>query len=149
MADIAALATLIDSDPTLDAAVRAGRNGELVALLNADVAGTKRWNDVRVDDFLDAIALETLTAAQENRIQTYTNNRELIPSSKPNVRSWIQAQGFAPATITALRALAERDPTFVEESPVGEAVTLQDVRKAVRRVAKSHIISTGQAVLET
>lgn len=150
MALTEALGTLLDTDARYDAAVRAGSNGLLVGLLNEiETGSTKIWDDIPVDDFLDAIAGESLTVQQEARIQTYTQARSVVPTSRANVRTWIQAQGLSPATLNALKALAEREQTYSEGAGIARGVSLAHVRRAVRRVAKSFIVSTGQADLET
>jgi len=143
----AALKTLLESDPRYAAALAKGSNGRVVAMLNAtDPAGAKRWRPVRVDDFLDALAGETLTPAQEDRIRTYTAQREYVPVHKAGVRTWLGAQGFASSTIAALRALAERDGRYCD--PVldddDDVVALADVRKAARQIAV-HGINTYEA----
>lgn len=149
--NLSALVTLLANDARYDAAVRAGNNAEVVRLLNETSAGgTARWRDIPVDDFLAAIADQLLTPTQEERIRTYTQNRSHVPTSKAAVRQWIQNQGWSAGTIAALRALAERPARYCDSvlADDEDAVTIHDVRRAVRRVSKSLIIASGQAALE-
>ena len=150
MTDIAALATLLNTDARYDADVRAGNNGRCGELVNeTNVGGATRWNDVPVEDFLAAIADDVLTTAQSERIALYIEGRTSIPASHPGVIAWIQAN-LSTRAKTELRAIAEREETHGEAGDVDtEVVSLSDVRRAVRRVAKSHIVASGQADLET
>lgn len=139
----AALKTLLETDSRYDAAVRSGANALLVELLNAPAGGATTWSDIAVDDFLAAVAGQTLTVVQEERIRTYTQARTHVPTSKAAVRTWIQAQGWSAATLTALRDLAQRQQTFAEVAGIvvdGERVGLADVREAVVQIAKSAIV---------
>lgn len=147
MPDLDALKIELEK-PRYDTAIRAGSNGELLALLTELSSGAdKVWRDIPVDEFLDVIASESLTVEQEDRVQTYTAQRETVPVSKPNVRSWIQTN--IPNAVTTLRDLAEVTPHHAEAAGVGERVTLADVRKVVRRIPVSLIVASSQATLET
>ena len=146
--DLAALATELDTNPAYDADVIGGSNGNLVVLLNAeDVALGRRWRPIPAADFLNAIAGETLTPSQQDQIRTYLALNSSIPVHKPGVGNWIQNQGWAASTITALRDLSEvaGKPADGFLNDDDERITLNDVRTVVRRIAKSHIVSTGQA----
>lgn len=134
--DITVLRSLLEGDARYATAIQDGDNGQLAVLLNQDdvAAPSKRWRSISADDFLNAIAGETLTTDQFNTIQLYLTNNSSIPSHKPGVRAWIQAQGFAPATITALRNLAEVDAPYclTALSETEDKVSVRDVRRAMR-----------------
>ncbi len=142
MIDLAALITFLESDPSFNDDVVEGSNGVIRKRLNTgDGTLPRRWRPISVDDFLDAIASESLTAQQESRIQTYTAQRSMVPVHKPAVRAWIQAQGFAASTIQALRDLSE-----VEGKPADQflgddddEVALSVVRAAVKQISKAAI----------
>ena len=148
--NINSLKALLDTDARYDAAVRAGANGEVLRLLTAADAGApKRWRPITVDDFLNAIAGETLTPTQEDRIRTYTQQRSHVPVHLPAVRTWIQAQGWAASTIATLRALAEVPGRYCDVllAPDDETVSLGDVRAAVRAVSKSLLAVSEAAAI--
>lgn len=146
--NLSALVTLLDTDARYDAAVRGGDNGAVLRLLVAvDAAAPRRWRPVSVDDFLNAIAGETLTPTQEDRIRTYTQQRATVPVHLAAVRTWIQAQGWAASTIAALRALAEVPGRYCDPllTPEEDTVSLADVRAAVRQIAKSLVAARESA----
>lgn len=149
--DIAILATELGSKQRYIAGVTAGRNSSLVVLCNEnDTSAPKTWSDIPVDDFLNAIAGESLTAAQDRRILQYTDGRQSVPTSKAGIRTYIQGLGLSAGVMNALKVLAERSQTFNETMGNGvKKVSLSDIRKAMRRISTSFIISTGQAELES
>lgn len=146
--DANALRTLLETDPAIDAMVTEGRNGAIVVYLNEpEPSAQPVWQDVAVDDFLNAIAGSSLTVVQEARIQTYTAQRERVPTSRQNVRDWLQSNMPAPAR-AALAGLAARQPTRAEAAGVcvvGEAVGLWHVREAVRSIAKGALSTKESA----
>lgn len=140
MADIDALHAHLEANYANELA--GGHNGTLALLLNEpeSASPSKRFDDVAVADFLDAISGLTLTREQEERIRTYTQGRETVALSKDGVRAWVQAN--LAGAIPALRALAERDTTVAEEAGVcghGERVSLRDVRAAARLSSASAV----------
>jgi len=146
-AQVEALVTLLETDTRYELAVMNGNNGLCARMLNEpDPAAQRRWRPIPVDDFLDAIAGESLTTEQSERITLYVRDRSSVPVHKANVRAWVQNQNFAASTITALRNLSEVegrhcDPLLGDDD---ERVTLNDVRKAVRSIAWSFIVASGQ-----
>lgn len=153
MADIAALAAHLDAEPRYDAALQAGENAELMRLLNEErPGGTIYWLDCDRDPFVNAVSLANLNAQREARIQTYlTGDRPVAPTSQPNVRTWLESNLSVPA-LAALAAAVERTSTWAQQAGAvapGLAVQLPHVRAAVRRIARSYIVASGQAALET
>lgn len=150
--DIAVLVAELNTNSRYNSTVVGGNNSSLVILCNEKdtIGGPKIWDDIKVDDFLDAIAGENLTASQDRRILQYTEGRSFVPTSKAGIRSYIQGLGMSAGVINTLKALAERDQTFNETMNNGvETITISDIRKAMRRIPKSFIVSTGQAELES
>lgn len=144
MADLAVLKSVLESDPRYDTVVRTGRNSECLQLLNATKTGAaKVWNDIPVEDFLEALGSFVLPAVAETRLQTIIASNGEVPTSRAGVRSWLQANITDTNIITALRALAEREETWAEAAGIGQP-SLNDVREVVRQIAKSFIVSTGQ-----
>lgn len=149
--NLAALKLLLESDARYAAATAEGANGALLALLNAPNAGApKRWRPIPCDDFLAAIAGESLTPAQEDRIRTYTQQRTHVPVHLKGVRDWIQAQGWASSTILALRALAENPAPFCVSvlADDEDGVNLADVRRVAAQLA-AHPKATSEAQART
>lgn len=141
MADIAALKTELETNMVYDANVTGGHNGKLAVQLNTDNSAlTRRWRPIPVDDFLNAIAGETLTTQQEERIRTYVVNNDTVPTHKPAVRQWMQAN-FSTTAVTTLRALAEvtGKPADAFLSDGEDRLALNDVRAAVAQIAKAYI----------
>ncbi len=134
-----------------DAAVRSGNNNGLRALLHAVKAtAPKRWRPVSVDDFLDAIAEETLTAEQQDQIRTYTQFRSHVAVHKPGVRAWILAQGWSVETIDALKALSQvegryADPLLGDDD---EEFSLPEIRRVVAQISKSHVVQQASPAAE-
>ena len=153
MADQEALKTLLETDD-YDAAVRSGNNTEVLQLLHEEETDeaivSKRWRAVSTEDFLDIVAqIQNLTAAQEERIRTYTSGRDTVPVHRPGFRTWIQAN-FPPAAVNALKAKSQVLGRPVD-SLLGddeERVSLQDVRKVVAQISKSHIVQQASPAAE-
>jgi len=150
--DEAALITALETDTAYDADVVAGNNGALVALLNAeDGALPKRWKAIPVDDFRDAIAPEYagLTAAKRQQIDNYTQNGGSVAVHKPAIRAWLQANFTGPVLI-ALRDLAqiEGTPAHAFIGLDDTKISLADVRRLVRGIAKSAVHPANKAIAE-
>lgn len=150
--DRVALKDKLANEPRYDALVRQGEDAALLRALNdTDPGSSVVWQDIAVDDFLGAIAGETLTPAQEDRIRTYTQQRTHVPTSQAGIRTWVQAQGFNTATIAALRALAERRQTFAEVHGIcarGERVGMGDLEDVLPTVAKSYLATYRAQALQ-
>jgi len=137
--DGAALRAALRTRPEYDAAVRAGSNAELVVMLNAPTTGPKRWRAVGVDQVLAIVNDETFSAQDEAILNRWTaGGRTSVPLNLQKVGAWFRAKLSADA-LTALRALAQRSATLGDEflGEDDEAVTLADVREAVRTIPKS------------
>ena len=144
MADQAALKTALESDSRYDANVRSGNNGELLRLgLETKAGSAKVWDDISVVDFVDAYGTAPIPANVEARLQLIAGEDGTVPTSKPGIRAWFES-GVSATVKTALQALAEREQTWFEDAGAGR-VTLNDIREAVRQIAKSFIVTTGQA----
>lgn len=141
---MADLKTLLETDARYDAVVQAGRNSECLALLKATKTGsTKVWNDIPVEDFLDVLGNTPLSTGAENRLRLIVSTGSMVPTSKAGVLAWVQGNINGPGVLTALANQFERESTWAEDAGVGEP-SLNDVREAVRQIAKSFIVSSGQ-----
>ncbi len=130
-------------DPQYDTHVREGNNGAIVDILNVpDDRLPDRWTDVSVADFLNAIALESFTREQEERIRTYTEGeRHLVFLSLDNIRTWVMDNVSLPGTVTELTRISRVDGKPADAFTDGRDITLNDVRVAVRQISKSYIVS--------
>lgn len=141
--DLIALRDALDGgalDTLCDTVIREGSNAGLLDILHAeDEAITKRWRPISVDDFFDAIAGETLTTAQEERVRTYTLNRSTVPVHKSGVQAWLQAN--ISGAIPAIKALSEVPgrpvDTFLGDDE--ERIGRREIREVVAQIAKSHV----------
>ena len=152
MIDLATLITFLETDPAFDADVRGGSNGVIHKRLNTgDGALPRRWRAISAVDFLDAIASESLTVQQEERIRTYAAEGRAIPIHKQGVRTWIQAQGFSVSTMQALRDLSEVEgkPADVFLGDDDESIILRNVREAVKQIPKAAINQPGNPTIPT
>ena len=152
-ANIATLAALLASDVRYDAAVTAGKNGDLVRLLNDIETGSAAvWLKVPLAKVKEAVIGHPLTADQIAQLDFFLGEQQLIDFGDADTRSFLTGIFTGPPGLPRLRAIARRDNgTYAETAGVvgpGERVTLSDVRRAVRRVAKAHIIASGQAAQE-
>lgn len=141
MVDIGALKAHLEANFATE--LSEGATARLVTLLNEPeaIAPAKKFIDVPVADFLDIVATESLSAAEEDRIRTYTQGRDTVPTSKPAVRTWLQGVLSATA-ISALRALGEKERTVAEVAGIAqdsERVSLVHVRRAARMSSISHV----------
>ena len=135
------------ADARYDDAIRRGANGEVTTLLNEAESGRTHFVDIDADDFMDVISGETLTAAQEGRIQNYLVGKTMVATSRAPVRQWLQANLSAGA-LTQLIALATESSSYSMRAGSVRA-SLADVRKAVLRIPKSLVVATGQLPLVT
>jgi hypothetical protein len=144
--DNAALAAHIDTEARYDEAVRTGNNGAIAKLINDTRTDAGMvWDDMPVDDFLAAIASESLTAVKLAWVQTYTSGRGNILTSSANVQTWI-ADNLSAGVATAIKDQCERKMTWAQAAGAcgaGEKISVSDVRKAVKSVTKSFINVRG------
>ncbi len=138
--DTAALATELDANAKYNTDVTGGHNGKILAsLLVESDALQPRWRPVRRDDFLSAIAGETLTTAQEARVQTYTQDGQSVPMQKEGIRTWVLANMLnSIANLERVGTVKGRPiDAFLGEDD--DTATLRDLRPAVAQVNKSYI----------
>ncbi len=129
-----------------DSAVVAGRNSELVELLNEEEEGEVITVSVSSDDVREAIGngIRGLSATQIQTLRLMIPENGQVDFSRAGIRNEIREvlTGKA-AALARLTALATRPRTYGEAFGY-ERVGLTDVRQAVRQIAKSFIVSTGQ-----
>ena len=134
------------ADARYDAAIRRGSNNTTLKLLLDPSPGSPVWRDISIDDFYEVADEETFSNPDQAKADRYTA-RDMVPTSRASVEAWIRG-AFSPAGIAAIDALATYQPS-IGEAATGSTPTLRDVRRIVRRMAKSHIVASGQAALET
>ena len=149
MIDIAALRADLARNTAYDSDVRGGHNGQLLRILMAeDDTLPRRWRPVSRDDFLSAIASETLMPGQELRVQTYTQDGQAVPMHKRGVRDWVLVQRFSSATVQALEAVGQvtGKPADAFLGDDDDGLTLRGIKIVIGspdvsgpKVAKAHI----------
>jgi hypothetical protein len=141
--DMTVLQSVIEGDGRYATALQDGANGELTTLLNeVDTGAARRWRSCSVSDLMDALATETLTAGAEARLQTYAAAGGAVPTHRPGVKAWFEAQfptgggSWSTATEAAVRNLVEKDSPYcvsaLDDSE--DKVTLRQVREVVRLI---------------
>ena len=145
--DFDALKNALENDARYDTSVREGANGTVVTLLNeVDGAAAFVFHDVPTADVLEAAGsakLKALAPEQRARLRIISTNGT-VALSKPAIR----AELLDVFGITEDQ-LATKLPAVRSRLRYGEAfgyatVGISVVRDAVRLIAKSHIVSTGQ-----
>lgn len=146
--DFDALKTALENDARYDAAVTSGSNGVLVDLLNAvDSSAAFVFDDVPVDDVQEVAGqarLELLTPDERGRLRILRRSNDTVATSKPAIRAeLLDVCAITEAQLVAGVPAVRRRPTFGEAFGY-KKVSLDVARKAVRLIAKSFIVSTGQ-----
>ena len=144
--DFAALKTALETDSRYDAAVVSGNNGEVTRLLNEIEPAQTVITDVPRRAALKAFkdAVRTLTQLEMDRLKLVMGESESIATSDPDIRAEIvDIFGNPSAAVTRLTAAATRDATYGDAFGYPR-VSLNTVREAVRLIAKSFIVSSGQ-----
>ncbi len=149
MKDFAALKTALETDPRYDAAVVGGQNSATVGLLNEIETGQTIITDVTRRVALKAFkdAIRALSQQELIRLQLLmaSADEDIVRTSDADIRDEIvNIFGGASDAVTRLTAAAMRSRTYGEAFGFSPA-TLNDVRQIVRLIAKSFIVSTGQA----
>ena len=144
--DFDALRTALENDSLYDTEVREGANGAIVTLLNEADTGFV-FEDVPVDDVQEAAGqarLEALSADERGRLRLLRRSDDTVATSKPAIRAELldvfaitEAQLIA--GVPAVRRTATRGDAFGYKK-----VSLDVVRKAVRLIDKSFIVTSGQ-----
>jgi len=138
--DLVALKTALETDSRYDAAVRSGKNRELLALLNADEVGQTAFNVVPTEDVLDAIGdgVRGMTAAKLQTLRLFTNHPE-VDFRKASVRAELLEIFSGNVVVRArISAIAQRDRTFAE-GIAGEEVRLKDLWAVLKDIPKSYM----------
>lgn len=137
MTDLQALKTALETDPRYDVAVRAGKNRDLLNLLNEPEVEQFQFLIVPTDDVLEAIGdgVRGLTVEQRETLRLFTA-REFVDFRKPAIRTEVREVFTGnTAVLNRLRAVAQRTRTYGEA--FGGTVTSRDLGIALKGVAKS------------
>jgi hypothetical protein len=143
-----ALKVALETDARYDADVRNGHNATLVNLLNTLEPLQTVITDISRQDAVKAFRdeIRTLTAQQLQRLRLLVDSESSsVRTSDSDVRAElgdIFGGGSNPA-IVRLATAATRDATYGDAFGYSQ-VSLDTVRKAVRLISKSFIVSTGQ-----
>lgn len=144
--DFDALMADLRTNLRYDASVISGNNGETTRLLNELEVGQTIIIDVPRRAALKAFkdAVRSLTQLQMDRLKLVMGEGDSIATSDPDIRAEIiDIFGAGSPAVTRLTAAARRDATYGDAFGYPR-VSLDVVRKAVRLIAKSFIVSTGQ-----
>ena len=140
MIDLAALTTELETNPRYDATVVSGNNTGTVALLAELEPSQTTFVQATPDEVRKAVGdgIRTLSAAQIQALRFLVGEEGGVDFSIPEIRQEL-AQIFTgqSAVVARLTALASRPRTFGEA--FGGKVTLNDVRAAVKQIAKAAI----------
>ncbi len=139
--DLVALEEALENGSRYDAAVRSGKNSQILALLNEDEAGQTQFLVVPTDDVLEAIGdgVRGLTAAQRETLRLFTA-RDIVDFRKKAIRDEIQEVFSGKAVVqTRLQAVAQRTRTYGEAFTDGEAISLRDLWAVLKDVPKSYM----------
>lgn len=143
--DLAALKTALETDPRYDADVRAGRNRNLVILLDDPEVGKTKVLKVGGEDVLNAIGegVRGLIDKDRETLRLFTDRID-IDFSKPSIDAEIREIFKTDTDVLArLDTLTKRTQTYGEA--FGGTISIDDIRLSVRQISKSFIVSTGQA----
>ncbi len=150
--DFAALTNALATDARYNAAVVSGSNSTAQALLNA-IDGTAAFvfDDVPVEDVQEAAGqtrMAALTSDQRGRLQAIRQRgqtgKDFVATSKDAARAeLLDIFEITEAQLIAGVPAVQHRPTFGEAFGF-KRVGLDTVRQAVRLIAKSFIVSTGQ-----
>ena len=146
--DFVALTNALETDARYDTAVVSGSNSTAQTLLNAtDGTAAFVFDDVPVADVLEAagqVQLQGLVPADRARLQILTQGGGQMAMSKNAIRAeLLDIFGITEAQLAAGIPAVRRRPSFGEAFGY-KNVSLNTVRQAVRLIAKSFIVSTGQ-----
>ena len=151
--NFAALTAALETDSRYNAAVVSGGNSMAQALLNAtDGTAAFVFDNVPVADVLEAagqVKLKALVPADRARLQILVRaggslGSQNMATSKDAVRGeLLDIFQITEAQLAAGVPAVRRRPTFGEAFGY-KNVSLDTVRQAVRLIAKSFIVSSGQ-----
>lgn len=138
--DFAALKTALETDPRYDTAVRAGKNRELLALLDQEEAGQTVFKSVPVDEVREAIGdgVRGLTAAQIQVLRLFVSEQGEVDFRKAATRAEIREIFTGNTTVLGrLQAVATRTRTYGEA--FGGTVALHDLWVVLKQIPKSYM----------
>ncbi len=150
--DFDALVADLTTNSRYDPTMVSGNNGATQTLLNeTDVLATFVFDDVPVADVLEAagqVKLKALVPADRARLLILVSGgspgSQTVATSKDAVREeLLDIFGITEVQLAAGVPAVRRRPTFGEAFGY-KNVSLDTVRQAVRLIAKSFIVSSGQ-----
>ena len=151
MADIDKLVKHLESEQRYDEQLRIGNNSALVRLINDIQTGSgKSWVDIDSNKFSKIVATEfDLTIQQETKIQTFLSQPKIYTST-PAVVEWLK-NILSEQAFKKVEEEGTVENTWAVTAGIvsaGQKVSVNDIRRAVRKIDKSFIISSGQAKQE-
>ncbi len=147
MSNFAALKTDLENNARYNAAVMSGNNGEATRLLNElAIPAQTVIQDISREAALVAFGdeLDALTNAQIGRLRLVVGESGEVNTSRSEVRDrLVNIFGAGSPPIARITASATRDATYGDAFGYPQ-VGLNTVRDAVRLIAKSFIVTSGQ-----
>jgi len=144
MIDLVALVTELETNPRYDASVRSGNNTETTRLLGELEVGQTVFTTATIDQVKEAIGsgIRTLTLEQKADLRFLVESGgDVVDFSVPAIRTELSqiftGQSAVVTRLTGLAATTIRTLSFGEA--FGGKATLNDVRAAVRQIAKAAI----------
>jgi len=143
MIDLAALTTVLDTDPRYDTKVRSGHGSGLLALLNAPEPGQTTFrSDVSVDEIKEAIGdgIRTLTAVKLQQLRFLVVDQGTgIDFTKAAIRTELREIFTGnTAVLGRLRDAVSRQKTFAD-SFGDEPITKEHLRQVLPQISKSYL----------
>lgn len=140
MRDLTQLTTALADDLRYDADVIAGRNRNLLALLNAEnSAGTNVWHVLTRNEVIKALglALRSMNADRVMRLRLLLDGEEGLDATIPEIRAEL-LEVVPVAARPAFQTAVQRKPTYAEELNVVD-LGLSELWAALRQVPKSYL----------
>lgn len=137
MTDLIALKAALETDARYDAAVRAGKNRDLLSLLDDPEPGETQFLVVPSGDVLEAIG-DGLRAATARELIGLFTARDTVDFTKVATRTEVrEALQSSPDAQTRLDAVMSRPRTYGEAFTDEEAIILRDLWAVLKDIPKS------------
>ena len=144
--DFNGLVTDLTTNPRYNTAVVSGNNGEVIRLLHELEPGEQVIEDISREDALVAFGdeIDGLTEAKVGRLRLVVGESGTVNTSRSEVRDrLVNIFGGGTPPVVRITAAARRDATYGDAFGYPRA-GLDTVRRAMRLIGKSFIVSSGQ-----
>ena len=146
MEDFDSLVTEVETNSRYDAAVVSGNNGEVRRLLDELEPSKFVIQDISREEALVAFGneMDGLTAAKVGLLRLVVGESGTVNTSRSEVRDrLVNIFGEGTPPVVRITAVAKRDATYGDAFGYPR-VGLDTVRRAMRLIGKSFIVSSGQ-----